>query len=224
MNTKAKLIIKQILLSATISFIWHSKAEARQYDDFLEDDDPSDISNKKRKSRCGFTNPLLKLTKIGRVHLIQSHFSHSSHSSHSSHASHSSHYSAFGTEGKGSSSSQNYSSRDAYSVGIGDVTGDKNQYAPKITSKEAGRLKLGDRILKLGLYGNDVKELSDYLISKNLLSPDQLEKQGRFVKYSTSVEEAVKELQKSLNLQENGQVDKNLAEKINKEIEKDKIK
>ena len=220
MNPKAKLIIRRILLSATISFIGNHKATANTYNVLGEDEDLSDISKNNRKHRKGFINPLLKLTKIGRVHLVQYHMSHSAHGSHSSHSSHSSHFSAIGISGNGNSSSQNYSSRDAYSVGIGDGTGDKNQYAPPISIKEAGRLKLGDRNLKLGLFGNDVNELTDYLISQHLLTPSQLEKQGKYVKFTLAVEIAVKNLQKNLKLQETGEVDKSLAEKIKKEIEK----
>ena len=144
---------------------------------------------------------VLSIKKGGILRVINQHTSHSSHSSHSSHYSSS-------TGNNGSTSSQDYSTNSVYTAG-GVV-------------KDAALYKLGDRTLSLGLFGNDVKELADYLISIKLMKKEMIEKTQGYIKYNKAIEESVKVFQAKNKLRQTGKVDTNLAVMINKKIREQK--
>ena len=218
MKSKAKAIINRLLIAATVSLVNNNDAKANTIFD-VDDPDMGSLSRIKALKNIIKTQ-IFKLNKLGKVKFVNAHTSHGSHSSHSSHSSHASHYSStIGNNGNGSSSSQNYSSRDTYSIGTTGDSDKKSQFAPTPTSKELSMFKIGDRIMQKGVYGNDVKELSDYLILINLLKKDQITLKNNFVIFNENIEIAVKKFQLELGLQDNGIIDKELAELIKGKIE-----
>ena len=220
MKNRAKIIINRLLIAATISLVNGHEAKGEPILDVNEPE--SDSHSRINSLQEKIKTQLFKLTKFGKVYLVNSHTSHGSHSSHSSHASHSSHYSSsVGNSGKGNSSSQNSSSRDAYSVGINNGASDKqSQFAPINSTKDAGLFNFGDRILRKDIYGEDVKQLTDYLIDINLITNEQIIYQNEFVLFDENIERAVKILQDKLGLQPTGVIDTECAKVIQSQMNK----
>jgi hypothetical protein len=192
MKTKYSLFLKNVFLSSVAALI-PSKSHAIAYDlgKLETDNDATSISSTKitdltPKLRIKFNND--------NTYLAMGHRSHSSHSSHASHSSHSSHYSSSPTGGSGGSSGTG---------GSGTPTNSNDNSGNTNNQQTVHEWKLGDRILKKGMKGADVKELIKILIQK-----------GYFVKlvadifdeteFTLKVEESVKKFQKANSLGADG--------------------
>jgi hypothetical protein len=211
---KSNSIIRNIMLTAALSLIHNNEGFA---DTNIGGSSPNPLNDfLKNNIKRRLFKKVLSIKKGGIIRVINQHTSHSSHSSHSSHYSSS-------TGNNGSTSSQDYSTNSVYTAG-GVVRGEngKKQFAPVSSNKDAALYKLGDRTLSLGLFGNDVKELADYLISIKLMKKEMIEKTQGYIKYNKAIEESVKVFQAKNKLRQTGKVDTNLAVMINKKIREQK--
>lgn len=209
---KSNSIIRNIMLTAALSLIHNNKGYADNCWEAGSSNAINDFLKNKIKRRL-FKN-VLSIKKGGGIRVINQHHSHSSHSSHSSH------YSASTGNNTNNTSSQDYSTNSVYTAG-GIVRGEngKKQFAPVSSNKDAALYKLGDRTLRLGLLGNDVKELAAFLVSVNCLKPEKIEKVQGHIKFNKAIEESVKVFQGQNKLRQTGIVDTNLASIINKKIQ-----
>lgn len=203
MSKIVKKLFKSLLLSSALSLI-HTQAKAQNpfLPEFNNDDDNTDeVGALKRK----IMKNVVKVSPTGRMTMVDGHYSHRSHSSHRSHysgsrshSSHSSHY---------SSSSSSYSTpRSTRSSSSSSSSTINSLYsAPK--AKTAADYSLGDRTIKAGIYGADVKSLADLLVSKYYLKQNQIKTKSGYPLYDANMQAAVKHFQKDFGIKGTGIVD-----------------
>lgn len=126
-----------------------------------------------------------------------SHRSHSSHSSHSSHASHSSHYSGYTTP-----------ETTTYPITTPTTRTTSTSTQPSSGNNTSSTLpsetyKLGERILKKGMKGTDVRELVDLLEIEGFIKK-RLSDKSPVLLFDDELELAVITFQKSKGLEANG--------------------
>lgn len=203
MKDKAKNIIRNILIGAVAS-LYHTEAQATEnfaqptFDGLSGDDKESAVSALKNK----IIRNVLQIKKNGETKLIAGHRSHMSHRSGGGggggHYSHASHYSSYG---RGRSS---HSSHSSSSYGT-------TYSAPKPTPKTYKTYDLGDRTLKLGVYGNDVSKLTSLLVSKNYMKSSWITMHNGYPVYNARVVAAVKHFQKDAGKPQSGVMTSSLA-------------
>jgi len=185
MKTNYAQFLKNIFISSVAGLL-PSKSNAITYD-LSKLDSNNDVSNISSKKKADLTPKLRIKFNDDNTYLAMAHGSHSSHSSHASHASHSSHYSSSPSSGSGTSSGDNY-------------TPTKSNNNKQTAVYE---WKLGDRILKKGMKGTDVKELINLLTQKGFF-----EKKDSVISdntdFTVKVEESVKKFQKTNSLNDDG--------------------
>lgn len=209
MKDKAKKIIRNILIGAVAS-IYNSSAQAAEGStspllEGLNGEDKNDaVSALKNK----IIKNVLQITKSGDTKLIAGHRSHMSHRSGGGggggHYSHASHYSSYGG---GGSSHSSHSSHSSSSYGTTYST-------PKPAPKTYKTYTIGDRTLKVGLYGNDVSKLTSLLVSKKYMNSSWITMQKGYPVFNTRVIDAVKRFQKDAGLTPNGIVTTSLVNSL----------
>ena len=194
MSKISKKILKSLLLSSVLSLI-HTQAKAQnpfvpEFDSVDEGND--EIGAIKRK----VMKNVVKVSPTGRMSMVAGHYSHRSHSSHSSHRSHSSGYRSHSSHSShySSSRSSHYSSSVSSSSRSASSGVSSLYSAPK--AKTPADYSLGDRTIKAGIYGADVKALSDLLISKHYLKKTQVKTKSGYPLYDANMAAAIKHFQK----------------------------
>lgn len=204
MKRKAKKIIRNLLIGAVAS-IYHTDAQAADSHSapLLEGLDGENKSDAVSALRNKVFKNVLQMTRNGNVKLIAGHRSHMSHRSSrgGGHYSHTSHYSGYGT---GRSSHTSHSSSSYGST----------YTAPKPAPKTYKTYDLGDRTLKLGLYGNDVSKLTSLLVTKKYMSSSWISMQKGYPVYNAKVVDVVKRFQKDAGLSQTGIVTSSLVSKL----------
>ena len=184
MNKSSKRILKSILLSSVFSLIGTNSnaapiASEANNENIDEKDILKSLSNKIQKN-------VLKMGHNGEVKLIAGHRSHRSHSSHRS------------------SSGGGYSSGSSYrSSGSSSSTYTKPA-VPATPAKTAATYELGDRILREGVYGNDVTALVNLLVTKNYLRKGKATMRNGYAVYDSSVKASVIRFQNDARLTSDG--------------------
>lgn len=184
MNKSSKRILKSILLSSVFSLIGTNSnaapiASKANNENIDEKDILKSLSNKIQKN-------VLKMGHNGEVKLIAGHRSHRSHSSHRS------------------SSGGGYSSGSSYrSSGSSSSTYTKPA-VPATPAKTAATYELGDRILREGVYGNDVTALVNLLVTKNYLRKGKATMRNGYAVYDSSVKASVIRFQNDARLTSDG--------------------
>ena len=181
MNKSSKKILKSILLSSVFSLIGTNSNAAPvvtevEGDSFNEKDILNSLGNKIQKN-------VLKMGHNGEVKLIAGHRSHRSHSSHRS------------SYGGGYSSGSSYRSSGSSS---------STYTQPAAPAKTAATYELGDRVLKEGVYGNDVTTLVNLLVSKNFLRKGKATMRNGYAVYDSNVKAAVIRFQNDARLTSDG--------------------
>lgn len=193
MSKITKKILKSILISSVLSLM-HTEAKAQ--DSFSlsfepNDDDSNQIGEIKRR----IYKNVVKVSPTGRMSMVDGHRSHSSHRSHYSsrggHSSHSSHYSSSHTSHYSSSSSSSSRISGLYT-------------AP---TKTAADYSFGERTIKSGIYGADVNQLAELLVSKYYLKKNSITKKSGFTLYDTNMSAAIKHFQRDAGITVSGTVD-----------------
>ena len=77
--------------------------------------------------------------------------------------------------------------------------------APK--AKTAADYSLGERTIKSGIYGSDVKALSDLLVSKHYLKKNQIKTKSGYPLYDATMAAAIKHFQNDAGITKSGSVD-----------------
>jgi len=195
MKNKVKKVIRNILIGAVASlYNINAQATKNSASTLLEGLNGKDKEDAMNALKHKIYRNVLQITNKGDTKLIAAHRSHMSHRSGSGggHYSHVSHYSSYGDSSHSSHSSHSSSS-----------------YAPSRSisgpaTKTYKNYSLGDRILKSGLYGNDVSTLISLLISKKYLYSSWITMQKGYPVYNTHVVNAVKRFQKDAGLLQDG--------------------
>ncbi len=213
MSKITKKIIKSLLLTSVLSLVQtNMKAQNPLLPQFEPEDDDSDqMGEIKRK----VLKNVVKVNPSGRMSMVDGHYSHKSHSSHkshysgsgghSSHSSHSSHYS--------SSHSSHYSSSSSHysSTVSGLYSTPSTTTTPKIVAKTPATYSLGDRTIKIGIYGADVDKLVNLLVSNYYLKKASFSKMSNYTLYDAKIVSAVKHFQNDAGLPPTGDVDSSTA-------------
>lgn len=209
MKIKYAQFLKDIFLSSVTALI-SSKSDSLPYDlNKLEPQNSgTDFSTNKN---IDLSPKLIIKFNDDNSYLAMSHASHSSHSSHASHVSHSSHYSGSSSHSSHYSSLPSHSSHYSSYSSDGNVkpssSGTNSYYnTPNSYTKHSStnvynqqtiyNWRLGERILKKGMKGTDVKDLLNILTLKgylerkdnNILENDE---------FTFDVEKAVRKFQKA---------------------------
>lgn len=184
MNKSSKRILKSILLSSVFSLIGTNSnaapiASEANNENIDEKDILKSLSNKIQKN-------VLKMGHNGEVKLIAGHRSHRSHSSHRS--------SSGGGYSSGSSYRSSGSSSSIYT----------KPAVPATPAKTAATYELGDRILREGVYGNDVTALVNLLVTKNYLRKGKATMRNGYAVYDSSVKASVIRFQNDARLTSDG--------------------
>ena len=184
MNKSSKRILKSILLSSVFSLIGTNSnaapiASEANNENIDEKDILNSLSNKIQKN-------VLKMGHNGEVKLIAGHRSHRSHSSHRS--------SSGGGYSSGSSYRSSGSSSSIYT----------KPAVPATPAKTAATYELGDRILREGVYGNDVTALVNLLVTKNYLRKGKATMRNGYAVYDSSVKASVIRFQNDARLTSDG--------------------
>lgn len=196
MNNKAKKIIRSLLFSSALAVLGSNNSEAKAENDSSLTIDPSNKGSKEliKKAKSTVLTNVIKIRRDGDMRLIASHRSHRSHSSHRS--SRSGHYSS-----SGRSSGYSSGSSSLYSV-------------PQSRTKSPGSYSLGDRTLKLGVYGNDVSELTNLLIKNYYLKADNVQKRDGYSVYNSNIRNAIILFQNDAGLEQTGTTDNTTISKL----------
>lgn len=193
-------------MATAILSLLGTKAEALP----VEDNSLSDLNNKDfegsiERIRMKIYKNVAKVTPSGEVKYIAGHRSHMSHRSgggggggHYSHASHMSSHSSHSSH-----SSSTYRSN-----------GSRSSYTPTTPKKTIATYSLGDRTLSSGLYGADVTELSNLLVSKKYIRSSWLKQKGGYTLYDPTLVSAVKRFQKDAGLAQTGSVTSETATRL----------
>ena len=187
MKKSANSIIRKILLGAAATFLHPVDSAANEArtpsTNSFDDSDNASIDILKRKT----IKDVLRIKSNGEVMLIAGHSSHRSHSSHSSHSS--------GSGGGGHYSHRSHvsSSTGAGSYGSGSTYSTSSTRTTQTTKKG---YKLGDRTISKGATGDDVKELTNLLVTKGYLRQSWISTQNGETIYNDSVESAIRRYQK----------------------------
>lgn len=208
MKNKAKKIIRNILIGAVASLyntnVQATRSPATSLLEGLNGEDKKDAVNALKHK---IYRNVLQITSKGDTKLIAGHRSHMSHRSGGGggggHYSHASHYSSYG----GGSSHSSHSSHSSSSYA-------PSQSVSKPTPKTYKDYSLGDRILKSGLYGNDVSTLTLLLVSKKYLHSSWITMEKGYSVYNTRVVSAIKRFQKDANLTQDGIVTSSLVSRL----------
>lgn len=235
---KPNNLIKSILLTSVASFL-HNNTNAAKIDVAV----PSitDGTNAVNLLKNKLIKNVIKIKSNGGLSLIAGHRSHRSHSSHSSHRSGSS---GSSYRGSGSSSSKSYGSSSSKSYGSGSsysspsstyksssstpsstttpstyttpstTTATEKKATPTAVKPTISTYKLGQRVLKKGLYGADVNELANLLNEKKYVNKDLLSYREGFVAYDVYIESVIKTFQKDADIQIDGITSKNTIDKL----------
>lgn len=198
MKSKFEKLLKNIFLTSVTSIIatHTTKAAAYNLPDLDANTNNSEISEKNDFSQ----KFILKFTG-DNSYLIAGHRSHRSHSSHRSHTSHRSSSSVGSYTGSSSSSTTYYN-----------VTTTSTNYS------------LGDRLIKPGMKGKDVKELTTLLIEKGYFDEKDLVKDAsELVIYSGKLIEAVKKFQRTTHQNADGIVGKNTISSLKTHLVENKV-
>lgn len=184
MNKSSKRILKSILLSSVFSLIGTNSnaapiASEANNENIDEKDILKSLSNKIQKN-------VLKMGHNGEVKLIAGHRSHRSHSSHRS--------SSGGGYSSGSSYRSSGSSSSIYT----------KPAVPATPAKTAATYELGDRVLREGVYGNDVTALVNLLVTKNYLRKGKATMRNGYAVYDSSVKASVIRFQNDARLTSDG--------------------
>ena len=184
MNKSSKRILKSILLSSVFSLIGTNSnaapiASEANNENIDEKDILKSLSNKIQKN-------VLKMGHNGEVKLIAGHRSHRSHSSHRS--------SSGGGYSSGSSYRSSGSSSSIYT----------KPAVPATPAKTAATYALGDRVLREGVYGNDVTALVNLLVTKNYLRKGKATMRNGYAVYDSSVKASVIRFQNDARLTSDG--------------------
>lgn len=188
MNKSSKRILKSILLSSVFSLIGTNSnatpiASEVKDESINEKDILKSLSNKIQKD-------VLKMGHNGKIKLIAGHRSHRSHSSHRS------------SSGGGYSSGNSYRSSGSYSSGSSGIS---STYTPPSTpAKTVATYELGDRVLREGVYGNDVTALVNLLVTKNYLRKGKATMRNGYAVYDSSVKASVIRFQNDARLTSDG--------------------
>jgi len=239
MKESAKKIIRTLMLSAALSAISNDADADNTKSLSLENLMNPDKQDALNKFNGPIMRNVAKITKDGEIKYIAGHRSHMSHRSggsgsgggHYSHVSHRSSYnSGYGSGSSRRSSSS--SSRKRRSTTTKTTTkstprtttatstssspsqsGSASFYKPaKENKKTTIKYDYGERTLRKGFNGNDVKELIIKLISFNYMKSESiLFKDGEML-YDNTVEEAVKKFQADAGLEQTGVFAKEEAE------------
>lgn len=190
MKRKSKLLIKSLLLSATLSLL-PNHADAVLLSPVDGDDDDAILPD---ELKAPVWHNVMKIGNDGNMTGVESHRSHRSHSSHSSHRSgssgHRSHYS--------SRVNSHYSSATTTTRSTGASTTKTATTFYSAPAKTYKTYTLGDRTLRRGMYGSDVSELVKLLKDNGYLHPSHNASQSGYALYDAEVEQAVKYLQEEL--------------------------
>lgn len=203
MKRKAKKIIRNLLIGAVAS-IYHANAQAADNHSapLLEGLDGETKSDAVSALRNKVFKNVLQMTRNGNVKLIAGHRSHMSHrSSRGGHYSHTSHYSGYGAGRSSHTSHSSSSYGTTYST-------------PKPAPKTYKTYDIGDRTLKLGLYGNDVSKLTSLLVAKKYMNSSWISMQKGYPVYNAKVVDAVKRFQKDAGLAQTGIATSSLVSKL----------
>lgn len=209
MKDKAKKIVRNLLLGALASlYNTHAQATEQAAQSWLESLDKDDKNEAVRALKNKIYRNVLQLTSKGDTKLIAGHRSHMSHRSGGGggggHYSHASHYSSYGG---GGSSRRSHSSPSSSSHG-------STYSRPKPTPKTYKTYHLGDRTLRPGVYGNDVSQLTAWLVAKNYIHSSWITMQKGYPVYNARIMDAVKRFQKDAGLAPDGEVTTSLVDKL----------
>lgn len=214
-------IIKALLLSATIALANNAKTSAKSLSQDLDLNSNPNPNNNLSKDNRKIIKDIYKIKRDGTSKLIAGHRSHSSHSSHrsssgghySSHYSHSSSSSSYYGSSSSSESSSSSSNNNTKS-GSSNSTIKKTLSSNSKPSISPEAYSLGDRALKIGLYGADVNRLVSYLVKYNYIKDNGLSKKGEYYIYDSKIVSAVKHFQKDAKFTPDGKLSTTQADML----------
>jgi murein L,D-transpeptidase YcbB/YkuD len=192
MKTKYTQFLKNVFLSSITALI-PSKSNATSYN-LSKLESNIDVTNISSKKKADITPKLRIKFMDDNIYLVMAHASHSSHVSHASHSAHSSHYSSSPSGGSGTSSDYNYTPS---------KSNNNSGYTNTDNKKTVYEWNLGDRLLKKGMKGTDVKELIDILIQKGYFKKNDSENSD-YNEFTLEVENSVKNFQKVNSIKADG--------------------
>lgn len=209
MKDKAKKIIRNLLVGA-IASIYNTNVQAETTTHpMLNSLNGEDKKDAVRALGNKIYRNVLQITSKGDMKLIAGHRSHMSHRSGGGggggHYSHASHYSSYG--GSRSHSSHSSHSSSSYVPYRRTVTPPK----PKKTYKN---YDVGDRTISPGIYGNDVRQVTNLLVEKNYLRTGWLTYKNGYPVYDTRVVSAIKRFQKDAGLTQDGKISSTLLSSL----------
>ncbi len=195
MKTKYSQFLKSVFFSSVAALI-PSKSDAITYNlsKLSNENDVKEISHKKI---IDLTPKLLIKLNNDNTYLTMQHRSHRSHRSHSSH---SSHYSSSTYRGSTTTTTTNETN---YSTPTNSQRNKVNTYTN--SQESVTEYKLGDRLLKKGMNGSDVKELIDLLVNKGFFLKIESDTTG-YKEFTLEVEKSVENFQKANSLTPDGVV------------------
>lgn len=197
MKKSANKIIRKVLLGAVASIMYPTDASATieqtiPNQEGLSDGNDEMVNALQRKTM----KDVLRIKSNGEMMLIAGHHSHSSHASHSSHSS--------GSGGGGHYSHRSHVSSSTGSYGSGSTY---STYSTR-TTQTTKTYRLGDRTIKLGDKGDDVKEVVQLLVKNKYIRQSWVVENNGETIYTDSISEAIKRFQRDANVTgANGEVD-----------------
>ena len=204
MSKITKRIFKSIIISSVISLInTDVKAKDALMMGFDKNEDNNDKIDRIKKS---LLKNVIKISPSGRISSVNGHRSHSSHRSHysgssgyhRSHISHTSHTSSSHSSHYSSSHSSHYSSSS-----ITPSSSNRTSNTPRTSSiytnpapKTPADYSLGDRTIKVGTYGADVRRLATFLIDSYYIKESSISQKSGYPIFDANMSNAIKHFQK----------------------------